>query len=237
MRRLAAKKGQILVGLLGLGLCGLGVLALAQSDLWAAAEAVSMLERSWDWVRGSHPVLFFSVLSIATLFPIPISAFYVAAGPLYGIGPALLGSLVAVAANMTLAHWATSSLLRPFAVRLMDRLGYTLPAVASDRQSQAIIITRVTPGIPYFAQNLILGLLRVDYWRSLAISLPIQMLWATGFVLLGDSAMRGQFGTALSALGLLVVAGHGTRWLHRRLVPGEPVEFDPILEQRAGETS
>jgi uncharacterized membrane protein YdjX (TVP38/TMEM64 family) len=237
MRRFAGRQRLILAGVVLAGLCALAVPVLSRGEIFSVLDPVGMLETGWAWVRGSHPMLFFMTLSVATLFPIPISVFYVAAGPLYGVGPALRGSFFAVAANMTLAHWATSSLLRPFAARVMERLGYTIPTVNPDDQGQTIIVTRVTPGIPYFAQNLILGLIGVDYWRYLAISLPIQMLWATGFVLLGDSAMRGRFGAALSALGLLIVAGYATKWMHRRFAARGPAELDPALEPQPGEAS
>jgi len=79
-----------------------------------------------------------------------------------------------------------------------------------------ILLVRITPGIPFFAQNLLLGLADVDLLLALLVSLPIQMIFATGFVVLGQSAFDGNLGMAVLAVGLIGSASIAARLLHRR---------------------
>jgi len=217
------------------GVAGLGALALGLA-VWlgwaqiapAVAEAWSAL---WATLEQANPVVFFGAFAVLTLGPVPASAFYLSAAPLFGMGVALLGILCALAVNLTLAHWATSGVLRPLLVRIVEQLGYRVPAVSPASETHVIVLVRVAPGIPYFAQTLILGLAGTRYRPYLVISLPIQMGWALGFVLLGESAMQGSVGVAIAAVSILIVSGLATRVLRRRMAATEEVALE--LEQPA----
>jgi len=202
------------VTLIGLAI-GLGF-AISPSEAGGPIDfLIDRTRATMTLLEAAPPWIFFSVMALACLLPIPISAFYMAAGPVYGVGASLAWISVALAINIWLAHLATSGLLRPFVVGVLERRGYALPVTSNP--SSLIVMVRLTPGLPWFAQNLMLGLARVDRVPHLVISLPIQMAFATGFVLLGESAFEGRLGAAAAALGVIVVASFAARHLHRRL--------------------
>ncbi len=186
---------------------------------WIGPDTVrESLAASWNWLEAAPPLVFFGSMSLLCLLPVPITLFYVSAGPIYGIVPALLWILPAVALNQFLGHRLANGILRPRIERLIESHGYTVPTVHG-RTAQSLFTTviRITPGFPYFLQNLILGIAGVEWRRHLLISLPIQMFYATGFVVLGRSAVEGRIGVAAGALALLVAASVVARLVHARL--------------------
>lgn len=186
---------------------------------WIGPDTVrGILTTGWHWLEAAPPLVFFGSMSLLCLLPIPITLFYVSAGPIYGVVPALLWILPAVALNQFLGHRLANGILRPRIERLIESHGYTVPAVhGKTAQSLFTTVIRITPGFPYFLQNLILGIAGVERTRHLLISLPIQMFYATGFVVLGRSAFEGRVGVAAGALALLVGVSVVARLVHARL--------------------
>jgi uncharacterized membrane protein YdjX (TVP38/TMEM64 family) len=181
------------------------------------ASPLALLRGVFEELSRSHPAVFFGVMSVVCVFPVPVSLFYVASAALFGTAASLGWISVALVINMTIAHSAASSLLRPAIARLLEARAMKIPE-ASGRSDELLLIllVRITPGIPFFAQNLLLGLADVDLLRALVVSLPIQMIFATGFVVLGQSAFDGDLGMAVLAVGLIGSASIAARLLHRR---------------------
>ena len=154
------------------------------------------------------------------LFPVPLSLFYIAAGPLYGIVPSLLWIIGATIVNNLIIHTISTSFLRPWLEAIVARRGQTIPRVTTKGdQTLLIALIRIAPGIPYFLQNLILGLSGVDRLRFVLVSLPVHMIWATGFVVLGRSAFEGEFGLAIGVVALIVAAMVCARFAFKRFGP------------------
>jgi len=181
----------------------------------------------WGWLEQAPPVVFFATMAIALLFPTPASVFYVTAGSLYGIVPALLWIPPTLLLNNLIVHWASTSFLRPTVERLVERRGRALPSLET-KADQRLFITliRMTPGVPYFLQNLVLALAGVDRLPFLLISVSVQMIYATGFVVLGRSAFEGELGLAVFALALIAAAAVGARLVHKRLQPAPAASFE-----------
>jgi len=178
-------------------------------------------------LKQTPPALYFGTMALVCLFPIPISAFYIASGPLYGTLTALAWIAVALAFNILISHAIASSWLRPLMARLLEARGFRVPEPREGSEElMLIVLVRITPGLPFFAQNLLLGLANVDRLRSLLISLPIQMVFAAGFVLLGRSAFDGSAGLAVTAIGLIGSASIAARFVHQRLRKGRAEAID-----------
>ena len=204
-------------------LLALGLLAVAVAGFLVfhsvGAEALrATMEAAWARLEQAPPLVFFSAMVLICLFPVPITLFYVSAGPLFGVVPALLWILPTLAVNQLLGHALATGILRPPIERLIESHGYTVPNVTA-KSDQALLtaVVRITPGFPYFLQNLVLGIAGVERTRYLVISIPIQMIYATGFVVLGRSAFEGDMGVAVIALALIVALSVGARLVHNRL--------------------
>lgn len=197
---------------------GVATTAWAEGDASASREALpAWIQAGLDRIRGAPPLLFFSAFVVATFLPVPIALFYLAAGVAYGIGPALgwiAGSLVV---SNLIIHTASRTFLRPTLEALVARRGHRIPRFDSGLD-EALFITliRLTPGIPYFFQNLILAVAKLDLMRFVVLSVAIQMIYVTGFVVLGRSALDGSLTWALAGLALLVALTVGARRLAKR---------------------
>ena len=204
-----------MVGVGGLITCIIGLLLLREIGADAALEWVM---EAWTRLKTAPPIVFFGAMALLTIFPVPLTPFYIVAGPLFGILPSLLWIPPAIVLNNLIAHTLTTSFLRPWLQTLVARRGQSIPTFNSKKdQSLFIAMVRITPGIPYFLQSLLLGLAGVDRLRFLVISISVHMIYVVGFVVLGRSAFDGEYGVAVIAVALLVVASLCARFVHQRL--------------------
>ena len=138
------------------------------------------------------------------LIGVPISPLWIATGVRAGT---LLGGAVSVGAlalNQTLGYWlARKWLRRPIEAWLRAR-HRAVPAIPAGEETLWIILVRVTPGLPLFIQNYLLGLARVPFATYLRISLPIQMAYAVAFVSLGQAFKDSNIWRGMLAASVLV---------------------------------
>lgn len=192
---------------------GGGTSASSASDGSLPGWATAALES----LRGAPPLLFFSAFIVATFLPVPVGIFYLAAGVVYGIGPALAWIAGSLVVSNLILHFASKSFLRPVLESLVARRGHHIPRFESPLD-EALFITliRLTPGVPYFVQNVILAVADLDLLRFLVLSVAIQMIYVTGFVVLGRSALDGQLGWVAAGIALLVAVTVAARVLAKR---------------------
>jgi uncharacterized membrane protein YdjX (TVP38/TMEM64 family) len=197
----------------------IGVAALfGLGALLGIGDMGRLIGEYWAVLQTMPPLVYFATMAMICILPVPISPFYVAAGPLFGFSTALLWIAPAIAVNQLLAHHLTDGVLRPSLEALLSGRGYLVPKPRSKSEQNLLTgLIRVTPGVPYAIQNWILGLAGVERARYLAISWPIQMLHATAWVLLGQSAFEGRAGVASLAIGLIVAFALVARWVGARL--------------------
>lgn len=198
---------------------GVAALGLAIAAAVAGPEALLAFGRAaWRGLQAAPAPLYFGAMVLGLAAPLPASVFYVTAGPLYGVGPSLAWIAPVLALNALLVHAIGTTTLRPTLERLVARRARTLPRLAR-REDQLLFATlvRVTPGIPYFIQSWAIVLAGVDRLPFVLISVGIQMIYATGFVVLGRAAFEGRLGGAVFALAFLVVAAIAARFAHGRL--------------------
>ncbi len=194
--------------------------------IWMPREALDLLLVLWQSLLAAPAPVFFGVMSVALVFPVPISAFYVAAGPIFGILPALAWIAPSLVLNALLVHAIGTTAVRPRLLAWIEQRGLRVPTLneASDQLLFATVV-RVTPGIPYFIQSWLIVLAGIRRDGFVALSVGIQMFYAAGFVTLGRSAFEGRLGLAVTALTFLLVATLVARQVHRRLRDRAPT-FD-----------
>ena len=175
------------------------------------------VQEAWAFLQRLPAPVYFTVMTLACILPVPISPFYVASGPLFGFATALFWIAPAVAVNQLLTHGLAKSVLRPRLERLLARRGYSIPEPRTKREQTLItLLIRISP-TPFSLQNWILGLAGIERLRYLAISWPIQMAYAAGWVVLGQSAFEGRFGIAAGAVALILCLALLARWGRERL--------------------
>lgn len=183
----------------------------------AAMQSPALLQGAIARLRTAPPALFFSAFVVASLLPFPIALFYLASGAAYGIASSLVWFAGGLVVSNLLLHAGSRSILRDAFQSLAARRGHHIPDFDSPLD-EALFITlvRLTPGIPYFLQNVILAAARLDLVRFVVLSVAIQMIYATGFIVLGRSAFEGHLVWLLAAIALLVALTGATRILSKR---------------------
>lgn len=177
------------------------------------------LDQGLALIRSAGPVAFFVAMALLPGFGVPVSAFSLPAGSLFGeqlgMTTVVLLCLAAVTVNLILTYWLARSALRPLLSKLVARLGYKLPEVSSADAGDLILILRVTPGFPFFVQNYLLGLADAPVRPYLVLSCTIVWAYQTAFVLFGDALLHGKGKIALMALGGLVALGALTHLIRK----------------------
>jgi uncharacterized membrane protein YdjX (TVP38/TMEM64 family) len=193
-----------------------GVLALRGFDVpGIAAREVS---RGIGVLQSLGPWVFFTAMALLPAVGAPLMAFSLTAGRAFGaqmgMGWVVVAALAAITVNILLTYWLARWVLRPWIARLVTRLGYKLPQLDKADLTDLIVIVRVTPGPPFFAQNYLLGLADAPFGRYMAISCLVIWAYAAAAIVFGDALLSGRGKTAIGAIGLfaaLVAASHLVR--------------------------
>lgn len=173
----------------------------------------------------SNVALFLLSLLILPLLGLPITAFCLMAGAKFGI----TGGLVAIGAAMLLQQlicfWLMHSYFRQRLKRLVDRRGYSVPAINRSQQITWGVSLVAVPVLPYMVKNVLLAAGQLSLWQYLLVAWPIQMLFSVPFVAItGAARQQDTIMIWLAAAGFIVL-WLIFRWLQSRrkagLVAGE----------------
>jgi len=170
-------------------------------------------------VAAAGPVVFFGAMAVLPAVGVPNSPFALAAGPVFGerLGLPLvtLLGLAAITVNLSLTYWLARRWLRPVCARLLARFGYRLPEVDTGDVTDLIVLIRVTPVLPFFVQNYLLGLADVPFVRYLIVSIAIQGSLNVAFIWFGDALNHGRGGRAITSVLLIAMLVVGTHLLRK----------------------
>ncbi len=168
--------------------------AYLEANLWAFAFALATL-----------PGLGFPLSPLLVLFGIVM-------GPRYGLPVACLIGIVSLAIcsvwTYALSAGPLRGLLTGYVLRKRE-----LPQLTDRNALRLGFIMRITPGIPYALQNVVLGVMGLKFKPYLLVSIPITSCWTVGLILTGGAIFQGSFGLAISGGLVLVVLVLVTRIL------------------------
>lgn len=196
--------------------------------LWQAWDHEAVLA----WKREAGPVPFFIAMALLPALGFPMTPFFVIAGATFGTVGGLLGSGVALLANLMVCFWIAHSGLRPHLARLISRrTRYELPVYeARDRRTwRFALVVRVAPALPVFTKNYLLGLAGVPLGIYLGVSLLFSGLYGASFVVLGESLLTHDPVKATAAVAVLALASAGV-WAWRRRLGRRPSQSAQPVE-------
>ncbi|MCG6116661.1 MAG: VTT domain-containing protein [Aquimonas sp.] len=157
--------------------------------LWSRWDQEAFI--AWKQQVGVLP--FFALMAVLPALGVPITPFFIVAGATFGFATGLSGSLIALAANLSLSYWLAQTGLRRPALRLAQRFDMRLPDFDGrrDRALGFILLVRVTPGPPAMVKNFLLGIAAVPFGLYLGVSMLVGGVYGLSFVVLGESALEG----------------------------------------------
>jgi uncharacterized membrane protein YdjX (TVP38/TMEM64 family) len=154
-------------------------------------------------VLATLPGLGFPISPVLVLFGVVLA-------PRYGM-PATLA--LAFAAQGLCTTWTYALAAGPLRGLLT---GYVLrhrelPELTEGTTIRLGLFLRLTTGIPYALQNIVLGILGMRLRPYLLVSLPTTSLWTASFVITGGAIFKGQIGWAITGVVILIVLVLATR--------------------------
>ena len=198
---------------------GVGLLLLA----WRSGLDLAGVKSAWRQTEDflmDRPWLLFAALVLLPGLPVPTSALMFIAGTVWRDRPliACLICLVAMALNLSWTYWLAAKPGRNLVKKLLDVGGVRIPVLPKNNHLRALLILRLTPGIPLFFQNYLLGFLHVPFALYLPVSLACSGLIACGVVLSGAGVAGGNFMPMISGAALIVAGLVAVRWLSAKML-------------------
>lgn len=156
----------------------------------------------------TNPGWLFAGLVLLPGLPMPTSALLFLAGTVWKDHPAIACGicLMAMLGNFSWTYWLAAGPARKLVEKVLAASEITLPSgLEPGNQLRMILLLRLTPGIPLFFQNYLLGFFRVRFSLYLVLSFFCNGIFACGFVLAGAGFSDGNMMPLVSGIGLIVV--------------------------------
>ena len=172
-------------------------LSFLEEDPWALIVVMATL-----------PGLGFPSSPVLVLFGVVIA-------PHYGMPAAVV---LEIAAQTLCSIWTYALSSGPLKVLLLCYVlrGRSLPEMSEHNTVRLGLILRLTPGIPYALQNILLGILGMRFRDYLLVSIPTTSLWTACFVITGGTIFKGQLGWTITGIVILIVVILATRMWSRK---------------------
>ncbi len=202
-----------------------GMLVLAAGILllaWRMGVDGVMLKSWWHQTEAflaGRPMLLFAALVILPGLPVPTSALLFLAGTVWRDRPVIACAicLLAIALNLTWTYWLAARPGRFLVEKLIINGGLRIPELPLGNHLKLLLVLRLTPGLPLFIQNYLLGFLRVPFGLYLGISISCTGLIACGVVLSGAGIADGNLKPVLAGVGLIVLGWVAVQWMKSRI--------------------
>lgn len=195
-------------------------LAAAAAWVWGA-QAREGIDFCVKTLGAAGPGPFFGAMAVAPMFGFPLSAFTLAAGPVFGpslgAGTVVSCAALAIAVNVALSYWVAARALRPLTGRLLKWSGLALPELPEGAAWEVALLVRIVPGTPFFLQSYALGLARVPFGVYMAASTLVPAVYAAGTILAGAALMRRDPRMLAGAAVMLVAVSAALHILRKRL--------------------
>lgn len=171
--------------------------AFLEANPWALIAALATL-----------PGLGFPISPVLVLFGVVLA-------PRYGV-PSTLA--LAIGAQSLCTIWTYALAAGPLRGLLTDYVlrHRELPNMSEGNALRLGLILRLTPGIPYALQNIVLGILGMRFRPYLLVSIPTTSIWTVGFVVTGGAIFKGHIGWAITGIVILIVLVLATRIWSRK---------------------
>ncbi len=209
------------VGLLvKLGLVAIAVIVVAVLVL-RGVDVRGLIDQVFALVREAGPWAFFGSMAVLPAVGFPISPFYLTAGEAFAgqmtMPGVLAAALVANSVQFALSFWLAQRAFRPVVEWLLAQAKYRVPQVKPENETTVAVLVRVTPGPPLCMQSYLLALSGVRFRTYLWVSIAVQGLMGSAYIVFGKALMSGKGGLALLGLMVLVFAIAAVQLVRKRL--------------------
>ncbi|MEN9975480.1 MAG: hypothetical protein RLZZ282_1486 [Verrucomicrobiota bacterium] len=189
---------------------------------WKLGVDATMLQVVWQRVEGflkDRPCWLFAGLVVLPGLPVPTSALLFLAGTVWGDRPVVACALclVAMALNMTWTYWVAARPGRRVVEKWLAATALRVPDLPQGNPLRMILVLRLTPGLPLFVQNYVLGFFRVPFRLYLPVSMGCTGVIASGIVLSGAGVAKGSVTPAVTGVALVALGWLAVQMIRKRL--------------------
>lgn len=169
-----------------------------------------------------NPWTLFVAIVILPGFPFPLTPLLFTAGVVWRQQPvmACVLCLLALSLNLVWTYWLAAGPGRKMIESFLSSSSVKIPDFPEGSHLKLILILKLTPGIPHFLQNYLLGFLRVPFLVYLPISVVCSGVIGSGVVLSGVGMGNGKLADTLTGISLIIIGIIFTQlirgWLARR---------------------
>ena len=187
-----------------------GMMLMAGVLAWRMGVTVDDLKSGWKvtegYLKANTWALFLALVFLPGL-PIPTSALLLTAGVVWRDQPVLACglSILALALNLTWTYWLAAGPARSSVEKLLVASSIKIPELPRGDHLRLILVLKLTPGIPLFLQNYLLGFLRAPFGLYLPLSILCNGVIGTGIVLSGAGMSNGKLMPAITGISLVVL--------------------------------
>lgn len=179
---------------------------------WNSGVDLAALKNGWNQTLAflkQHPWALFAALVILPGLPIPTSVLLATAGVVWRGKPIMACSLclLALALNLTWTYWLAAYPARRLVEKMLASTSIQIPDLPRGDHLKLILVMRLTPGIPLFLQNYLLGFLRAPFFLYLPVSMLCTGIIGIGVVLSAAGVADGNLKWAVTGVSLIVLGG------------------------------
>lgn len=182
-----------------------------------------LFEQGLNYLKA-HPWALLATVAILPGLGFPISPLLFLVGivlvPRYGMPLTCALGILAQSVCTTWTYLLSSGPLRGLLRRIVSRRR-ELPQLNDSNALRLGLILRITPGIPYALQNIVLGIVGMRLKPYLIVSIPITALWTIGFIVTGGAIFEGRAGLAIAGVLLLIAMIILTKMLQQKTLPDD----------------
>ena len=188
----------------------------------------------WDyealvgWMERARPLPFFVAMAVLPALGFPLTPFYLLAGSTFQLPIAIVGTALALAANLTFCYSVGRSRLRPRLIALFERFGWKLPDfdVAAGKSSFAAfrftMAVKLAPGVPGFVKFYGLGAARVPFGVYFAVAMAMSCVYAFALILFGGALFKHELDRRTIVLLVVAALAFVVGWWFKRQERPEP---------------
>ncbi len=177
---------------------------------WKMGMDLASLKVAWRASEAfliKNPWAFFLALVFLPGLPVPLSLLFLTAGIVWKAHPimACLIAVIALALNQTWTYWLAAGPARKLVEKMLEKTSLKIPELPRGDHLKLILVLRLTPGIPFFSQNYLLGFLRAPFHLYLPISVLCTGVVGCGVILSSAGLADGKVKWAISGVSLIVI--------------------------------
>lgn len=202
----------------------LATLALIALVALGVAWRLGWVHEAFSWkdpllaTCRAYPIALFAAIALLPGLAFPAAPLFILAGVVWGADAlACAMTLAAVVVNITWSHSLAAGFGQKIIQRLLGKHWEMWKSKTGSHDWRIAAALRLTPGIPLFAQNYLLGLIGMPLRHSIAIAIPTTGLYVCGFVLTGGAIFEGRMGHILLGLSFLIVSSFAIKMMQYRM--------------------